>query len=467
MRIRNGVLGRPAGITLTEILISIMILGVGLVSLATLFPIGLLRLREAQRYTRSSYLFESAVADVTARGLLSPHSFPAADTINYQYNLPVWYPVRGARNIPNGYNPLIQDPGFYGPYWGYDPSNPSPNQGVSAALSGLTGLPFAYDPLWRYVTGIYLDPDNASGQSIPEARFASGIGFVRNDPSDGGVASAHGLPRLTNFSAAMPSSAMIPSIFVSPEDVVWQDSANSTYTVAWNPTVPVGTASPVVPDLSLSFNAAGTPTYQQTNEWRFTWMFTGRQSDASSGSCFDGQIVIFENRPFSLDHVQVNGRTAIQAAGETVVEGVFGFSTNVLPAGGPGYGVGADRTVLLRWRASMADPVVKVGDWIADVTYERRQTFALNRFTGVANPMNKGEWDNQPAQRCIWYQVQKVMPAQQDPSLGRNFRSMVVYVDRKLEARTLLDGSGQPVVLNAALICPSVVNVIPYTFFVR
>ena len=33
-----------AGITLTEILISIMILGIGLVSLATLFPIGLMRL---------------------------------------------------------------------------------------------------------------------------------------------------------------------------------------------------------------------------------------------------------------------------------------------------------------------------------------------------------------------------------------------------------------------------------------
>ena len=39
---------RSAGITLTEILISILILGVGLVSLATLFPIGLLRLREAR-----------------------------------------------------------------------------------------------------------------------------------------------------------------------------------------------------------------------------------------------------------------------------------------------------------------------------------------------------------------------------------------------------------------------------------
>ena len=44
---------------------------------------------------------------------------------------------------------------------------------------------------------------------------------------------------------------------------------------------------------------------------------------------------------------------------------------------------------------------------------------------------------------------------------------MTVYVNRPLDAKTLLDGNGNPVVLNAALICPYVVNVIPQTFFVR
>ncbi len=51
--IRRGVRGR-AGITLTEILISIMIMGVGLVSLATLFPLGLMRLRAAAIRSRSA-----------------------------------------------------------------------------------------------------------------------------------------------------------------------------------------------------------------------------------------------------------------------------------------------------------------------------------------------------------------------------------------------------------------------------
>ena len=70
MKTRTGAgTPRSAGITLTEILISILILGVGLVSLATLFPIGLLPLREAQRQTRSAYLFESATADTAAQGV--------------------------------------------------------------------------------------------------------------------------------------------------------------------------------------------------------------------------------------------------------------------------------------------------------------------------------------------------------------------------------------------------------------
>ena len=57
------------------------------------------------------------------------------------------------------------------------------------------------------------------------------------------------------------------------------------------------------------------------------------------------------------------------------------------PQGGPGYGAGADRTVLLRWFATQPDPVVKVGDFIADVTYERSQTVVLSRFFS-----NNGAW---------------------------------------------------------------------------
>ena len=51
-------------------------------------------------------------------------------------------------------------------------------------------------------------------------------------------------------------------------------------------------------------------------------MITAQQNNSSNGAAFDGNIVVFENRPFAIDNGQV--------AGETVVEGVFGASTKVL-----------------------------------------------------------------------------------------------------------------------------------------
>ena len=56
-------------------------------------------------------------------------------------------------------------------------------------------------------------------------------------------------------------------------------------------------------------------------------------------------------------------------------------------------------------------------------------------------------------------------PFATDPNIP--YRSMVVYLNSSVQARTVLDGNGEPVVLNAALICPFVVNVIPQTITVR
>jgi hypothetical protein len=492
---------RRPGITLTEILIAIMILGVGMVAVATLFPLGLLRLRDAARNSRSAYITQSAASELESRGLLNKQSFFFADTINVRNGLPTWYLSPALLSNVNAetpfYDPFTQDTAYYGE----DPFNaPNPPGPGVAAGTGL-GLPIAYDPLWRWQTGVYLDTVN---MSTPESRFGYGLGFIRNDPSDQGPPSAHGLQRLTNFNrpAVMPVANAVPGIFVSPEDVVWQEGTNQRYFMPVGnqaAPVPVGTPSPVVPDMSLFRANNGVPLVQ--TDWHFSWMFTGQQtsapftfgtaptSNASLGVTFDGNIVIFENRPFGLA-VAPNLNTpfpvaapfqAYQAEGETVVEAVWGYSTNVvIPQGyNFGYAAGADRAVLLRWPATTADPVVRVGDWIADVTYERARATMLTRFLGgfgsgaggLPNPTNNLEWDNLPAQRCFWYQVQRVVPPinatpfATDPNIP--YRSMVVYLNSSVQARTVLDGNGEPVVLNAALICPFVVNVIPQTITVR
>ena len=221
-------------------------------------------------------------------------------------------------------------------------------------------------------------------------------------------------------------------------------------------------------------------------------MFTGQQTSSTNASCFDGNIVIFEARlfgisvPSNVPYPPQAPYVGYQVDGETVVEGVFGASNAVIPPGGPqaagagvpGYGSAADRTVLLRWSDQTPDPVVRVGDWIADVTYERNLSLVGTRFLGypqqnnpnapggLQNWANNLEWDNLPAQRCYWYQVQKVVPVAPDPSVAGT-RSMTVYVNQPLVSRTVLQGNGQPLFKNAALICPSVVNVIPQTIFSR
>jgi type II secretory pathway pseudopilin PulG len=512
---------RRSGITLTEILIAILILAVGLASLATLFPLGLLRLRDAANYSRSAYLAQSAAADLSSRSLLLSNSFGISTP---------WY-----TGTSLFYNPFIQDTPSYGADWAIDGAGPGAyaGSGGSGIPNSLTvqsangnptlpatsgggqlyptingaGLPFAYDPLWRYQTinpgatqangpaasgfaagGYYpFDVEASTPSGIAwEARFGSGLHFIRSPDADGGVPSAHGLQRITNFNrpSLMPASVFVPSIFVSGEDVVWQEPTNQNYQIAGNAisgnnTPAVGAApSPVIPDLNITT----APTPQQVNDFHYSWMFTGQLTNSSNEACFDGNIVIFNNRPFGISTVTApDGTTWYQVDGETVVEAIFGHGGNIQTAAGfsSGYATGADRTVLLRWNATLPDPVVKAGDWIADVTYERSQSIVISRWwpaqpggtaidqpSGIPNPTNNLEWDNLPAQRCYWYQIQKASPAVSDPYVAGQ-RSMVVYVNQSLQARTSLTAAGVPAHTNAALIAPSVVNVIPQTIFVR
>ena len=44
---------------------------------------------------------------------------------------------------------------------------------------------------------------------------------------------------------------------------------------------------------------------------------------------------------------------------------------------------------------------------------------------------------------CFWYQVLKLSPAADDPNRA-GYRSMTVYVDRKLQAKTLFNSAGNP-----------------------
>jgi hypothetical protein len=489
-------------VTLTEILISIMILGVGMISLATLFPLGLLRLRNAQRWTRSAYLDESANADLAARNLLTKFSFTNAA-------VSPWYVTANGR-----YDPWVQDtPAYPGVDWwaggqnlgaGLNPAGAYRGRGgtfLGALQAGTAkpgpGLPVAYDPLWRAVAtttlngvqvqGVYIDNTNAQ----TEARFGSGIGWLRS-PGGGGNPSANGLQRVTNLAASalgtLPVANGYPApiqqvqfyhvateTFVSPEDIVFQDAKNGQYIDPFGSGNPITSPSPLAVDLSqfqqnsglpIPTAAAGTVTvYPPVADWRYTWMFTGEQTDSLSGYTFDGNVVIFENRQFSLDpatNPPFAGGSGFQVAGETVYEAVFGFGTNVFQVTpGFGYAKAAKRTVLLLWPSTVPDPDVRVGQWIADVTYERNEAVALTRY-----PPGTALY---PPQRCYWYQIAKrTEPGPATVGFApAGYRQMTVWTSTDLRAQSMLSAAGVPANVEAALIAPTVVNVIPRTIYTR
>lgn len=421
---RPGVARR--GITLTEILISILIMGVGLISLATLFPLGMVRLRAAQQQNRSGLLAESATADLSARNLLFKPSF-----------LISWYGT---------YDPFTSDPLF---------GNVA--SALNSAVHG-TGLPFCYDPLWRFETGI--TPTTA------EARFAAGVfsggnSFFRADPDGQGAASGYGLQRLTNFVATPGWPFVNPeNVFASPDDPVLQNS-DATPEILSGPVSGQSALSGVVPQYFPAGN--GQPAGFRY-DFRYTWLFTGYQVDATNATAFVGDVVVMDSRPFGWGPVTspATGNSSNVADGETVLEAIFGYSANV-GGGAIGYGVAADRTVLLRWPGAMPDPEIKVGSWIADVTYERNSGMIDAQGVRLASAAGSPVY---PFQRCHWYQVTKKSEVQADSNVA-NYRRLVVTVNTPLKARTLLNSGGTAVNINVALFMPSVVNAFQRAIFVR
>ena len=201
-------------------------------------------------------------------------------------------------------------------------------------------------------------------------------------------------------------------------------------------------------------------------------MFTGYQVSSSGGATFEGNIVIFENRPFGIEAAPNPPGAPGSPAGPTRSRARRSSRRSAATAAtsGASYGAGADRTVLLRWYSTQPDPVGQtrrldrrrhLRAQCADGLQPEHASRAVRERDSAGrcpNPFNNSEWDNLPAQRCFWYQVQKVLPAIDDPYTRARttppLRSMVVYVDRKLQARTILTAPGTPVVFNAALISP-------------
>ena len=221
-----------------------MILGVGLVSLATLFPIGLLRLRDATRYTRTQVPGRVGGCRRARPGRSSARqSFVADRTRHNQLR----------RFYINGCDVLVV-------------RHPDPNGGQHSARSPGHAWPTAQDYLvnanarrstrWRQLGHLgrlraavrlrpaLAVPDRAARRTGLERTITSATpsrpGSARGSASsatdpDGGAAERPRLAAAHQFQPAVRDqrrrpcrscrSRIVPSIFVSQEDVVWVEAA--------------------------------------------------------------------------------------------------------------------------------------------------------------------------------------------------------------------------------------------------
>src|SRR5262245_8225401 len=127
MLLQNHLNPRRSGISLTEILIGIMVLGIGVISLATLFPIGLLRMKRAVNDVRGTVEARSGLNEVRVRNLLAPPYGP-------------WFSYPPAAPNPLLFSPFSADPGGLTGF-------PAPPGAPFRPTTG-PGITVVIDPLW-------------------------------------------------------------------------------------------------------------------------------------------------------------------------------------------------------------------------------------------------------------------------------------------------------------------------------
>lgn len=493
---RARALAPRAGLTLAEVLVAILIMGIGLVSVASLFPIGLLRVRDATRNQRTVLLMKSAAGEIEARNLFNKLSFTYS-----------WYQLI-AQNAqsPTPNDPWVNEvllntinanqPGMNIMAPPPSANNPNPPYGMGGMGPG---LPVAYDPLWWST----LDQTNAgnmnpltalqAGNPSLEGRFGVGIDLngnttLRADPLGGSTPSGHGLQRITNFLPySYPATLGYPwdftypdlnvpqapdvsgEVFASPDDIVFQKVGVGASTPTGD-SLHSGVGSPIIPDLSVNIlQTPNGPIYRTSNSWTYSWMFTGYQVDVRDWSTFAGSVVLFHNRPIGLVHTPLpNGSTLTTAADERVVEAIFGYSSSIDFSAGyniggtpVGYGAGDQRIVLVRWPSWQEDPKgLAAGNYIADTTYERYSQLWITKFSSYGTP----------GQRCNWYRIAKAGPAEIDPDLGPGYRRKILTLATPVRSRTMLqmvNGHTDAAFVNVATVNPYVVNVVTKVFYAR
>ena len=410
------------GITLSEILISILVMAIGLVSLPPSSR-SAWSLRQARRNTRSTLLYPAALADIDAKQLLNRRYFDAMPWYGY-------FPHTAGTGI--GYDPWVQDLPLPsgatatsgGQTYLVDDGGAYRGKGVTYrfATGDVTefpktgeGLPVCYDPLWwsvvngldSTVTPLTQPLVSRFGRSPAAGVVAPTTGASATPPSATAPPAPTACPASRTPSPSAHSSSPKPSS--RPTTASCRRRARSPRSPSPTPpATPTSLSSKATRPCprstsSATLGAGNLLSIERTFDYSFSWMFTGRRSrrlqrrdlrrrhrrsstTAPSPSTSAPPTPRRRRRARRRGDLRLRHRRPGRAASTARITTTVGYSHD-------------QRTVLLRWPLSQPDPDVRVGGWIADVTYERTKHDRFARFgPGPAEP-------TYPGQRCHWYRV--------------------------------------------------------------
>jgi hypothetical protein len=239
-----------SGLTLVEVLVAIFVMGIGLIALLTLFPIGILRFAQAIRDEKCA----SAARNAHAISLL--------------HNIRMDPVVTASTAIDD---PVAPIPDLF--------FNPFPLQ-----LNGQAGLPNA-DPFGESYP-IFVDPEGFYAGQLPAQTH-----WVGGQPPNFG-----GYLRRRDASFIRGATAAATNTNVKRWFTLWDDfNYESTST---NPL-----SGPGTPKVIASIPPAPPPIERTT---RYEWAYLFRRPQASDPSIVDCSIVIFEARPKLVLNEQIN-----------------------------------------------------------------------------------------------------------------------------------------------------------------
>lgn len=317
---RAPILQPRPGATLTEVLVAIFVMGIGLLSLLVLFPLGALQMAQAIHDDRCTH------AGITARALgnmVVPYSGNSGFTLKddpftvYPY---YFYQLPGVPGYTTSYNlPLtLPDDGPSYPVY-IDPigvklsagSAIAPRAPASFATSPAGILPTTF-PFWI--------SQNFPG-NLPPAPGAP-VGFFTAAPS------LAGFPRVSPSFINVNSFQSLERWCMMPDDIQFQEDA-----------------TPVSNGLG-----ANTPGSLQ-RESRYSWAWLCRQVRPDGTHCptpmgVDMTVVVYDRRPITQG-------PAGAPMGETTYAAQFNFGSNI---------------AYLVWPPGSAPPNLRRGTWIMDAT---------------------------------------------------------------------------------------------------